>query len=193
MENSYAKKPGDPEPWTCACGNLMWSRDQHQSCRNCLGLKHARQVVHSLGTCPDCAAFPSRCLCRRLVCMLSLLRPEPGLPSTAPGAAGKLEWGDSTLATPLAKASWGLQQDLIEAQEVELMEMDYEEDEAHSNPVTFKEDDEKVFVSKARAKQPPATVTVSPAGEDSSTPPAPPSSSVMLEMCKCTAAQLGIP
>lgn len=97
------------------------------------------------------------------------------------------------LSNPAGESQLGLQQDLIEAQQVALMEMDYEEDEAHSNPVTFKENDEKVFVLKARAKQPPAAVTVSPAGEESATPPAPPSSSVMLEMCKCTAARLGIP
>lgn len=93
--------------------------------------------------------------------MLSLSRPDPGLPSTAPGAVGKLEWGDASLAAPLAKASCGSQLDLIEVQEAEGMHMELEEDEPPSDPLTFEEDEEDVFVSTAKAEQPPAA-TVRP-------------------------------
>lgn len=129
---------------------------------------------------------------RRLAHMLSLSRPDPGLPSTAPGAVGKLEWGDASLAASLAKASCGSQLDLIEVQEAEGMHMELEEDEPPSDPLTFEEDEENVFVSTAKAEQPPAA-TVSSAVEESGALPTPASSSGMLNMCKCAAAQLDIP
>lgn len=83
---------------------------------------------------------------------------------------GELEWGDATLATPLAKASWGSQLDPIEAQEANVTDVEFGEGNA----------------------QPSATNFLA-AEEESGAPSAPPSSYVMLDMCKDAAARLDIP
>lgn len=124
----------------------MLSRDPHASC---LGVEHARQAVNGTGACPHCAFFSPHCSCRQLSRILSLLRSGPDLPSTASGTA---EVGDLVFASPLAKASWGLQLDLREVQEVEVMEMEPQEDEAPPlDSLTFVEDKEDPFILPAEA------------------------------------------
>lgn len=54
------------------------------------------------------------------------------------------------------KASWGSQLDIIEAQEVAVMDMEFEENEAPlSDPLTFEEDKEDMFISMTEAEQLP--------------------------------------
>lgn len=102
--------------------------------------------------------------------MLSLSRPDPSPPSTTTGAVGKPEQGDSSLAAPLMKASWGSLLDLIEAQEAEGMHMELWEDEPPPT-LTFVEDEEDVFIPMAKAEQSPAAAVLS-TGEESRTLPA---------------------
>lgn len=147
----------------------MSSRDPHASC---LGLEHGRQAVHGTGACPHCAFFLPQCPCRQLSRILSLLRSGPDLPSTASGTA---EVGDLVFTSLLAKASWSSQLDLREAQEVEVMEVEPQEDKAPPlDSLTSVEDEEDPVILPAEAEQllPASAILVTV--ESSGAKPAPP-------------------
>lgn len=149
--------PRDTEPRSCACGNLEpalllhglpWVKTRPEGS---LRPQHG-PTLHSLHTKVSVA-------CRG---------PIPA--TTALSAAGKLEGGDPAFATPLVKARWGSQQGLIEAQEAEVVDVEFEEDKAAASvPLTFEED---AFISTAETEHPPAAA-VSTTGQESGATPIP--------------------
>lgn len=110
----------------------MSNRDPQACCVACLRLEHDQHAVHGPGTYPHCATLAPKCLRRRLSCTLSLPRPDSVIPPTASGAVEKPQRGDPNLTSQQATASWGSQLDLGEAQGIEVVDVESEDDEAPS-------------------------------------------------------------
>lgn len=126
-------------------------------------------------------------------CLVCSACQDPTPASSPLHTLGEPKGGDSAFATPLAKTSCDLQLDLIEAQEVEVMDVEFEADEAlPSDLLTSEEDERDAFILPVEAKQPP-TNAVSTAGKESRLVSTAPSTSGPLDMCKRAAARLEIP
>lgn len=53
------------------CENLISSRDPHEVCSNCLGLKHGHHAVDNSGSSQLCLVFMLKSLSRQLICQVN--------------------------------------------------------------------------------------------------------------------------
>ena len=144
-KNPHTRGHGDSGACPCRCGNKISSKDPHQVCSSCLGLKHARLAIDVPGSCQLCAVFTIKSLRRRLTRQASLSGHDPYLP---PGGA-VVEDGEKrevvAVAAPEVSASWGSQLDLAAGppQEEDVLELDYGGDEEGTSELLISEDEDE--------------------------------------------------
>ncbi|KAK5623924.1 hypothetical protein CRENBAI_025414 [Crenichthys baileyi] len=139
----HTRGDSNSEARLCGCGHKISSKDPHQVCSTCLGLKHARLAVHAPGSCADCSRFTMKSLRRRLARQASLSGRDPYLPSS--GLPPNSERGEKVHAGPGATASWGSQADLATALSPleDVLELDYEDEDEVIVELLVSEDDDE--------------------------------------------------
>lgn len=118
----------------------------------------------------------------------------PPSPAATPGIEEEREWGDITSAPPLATAGRGSQMALLKASQAgDVLELNCGDgNDVISNLLDSNEEEDDTFTVLGRAVQLPAPAASS-AGDECGTPVTPPSSPVLLDVCKCSAAWLDVP
>lgn len=186
-------------PRLCTCGNKISSKDTHQVCSACLGLKHAQAAIEAPGSCEHCARFTMKSLRRRLARQASLTGQDP-LVSAAAAPPTVTPQVPIPIELPTkATLSWGEQLDACapfsevpttDEEEEDLL--DYE-DEEHSDILYSDEEDleDSLFLTPAQPAQPPdAAGTTEEAG---GAPSSPLLSVDLQDVCKRAAEKLNIP